>query len=93
MILKHQNSLYVNGPQKMILRNDFRIPTSQKKKTFTKVGVISDQIILAVQRSRTTPLSAKKLIAFGSTSPYWLDPGTAGEDPKKGVTNCGKLRK
>ena len=28
MILKHQNSIYVNGPKKM--RNDFRIPTPPK---------------------------------------------------------------
>lgn len=32
MVLKHQNSIYVNDPKKKILRNDFRIPTPPKKK-------------------------------------------------------------
>ena len=31
MILKHQNSIYVNDAKKHILRNDFRIPTPPKK--------------------------------------------------------------
>ena len=42
MILKHQNSNICKWSQKkMILRNDFRIPTPQKKR-FTKVGVMKN---------------------------------------------------